>query len=807
MAVLQILMLLLLVKETRSSSASNYSMAKPNCQEKCGNLKIPYPFGIGKGCYLNHMFEVTCNHSSHSATVSYLGNEAQVFNISMDYLLVDGPASARCRGKRYASSPLSYKCGQPFSVSGTQNKLVAVGCNIFAYITEFNTTNYVSGCASLCNDTTTGFDVGPFATSKNNLSSCSGIDCCQINIPEYLSSFDLLVGTIQTEYGGRGYRGCREPAPCSIAFIAEKNFSEFNKFNPSGNDTLPPVPLVLDWAIQNISCHEARRRKDYACSPNSNCTDFVINDAVGYRCSCSPGYQGNPYLNNGCQDINECEDPKNNPCPKGALCNNTEGNYSCTCPPGYHSIDGNGIGCIPEQAGRQILAVIVPLGVGIAVMVLVVIVLWLYRKFKKNKIKRQFFRRNGGLLLQQQISAIKERAAKIKLFLADELEKATDNFDQSRVLGKGGHGTVYKGMLSDGSIVAIKKSNIIDEKQVGQFINEVIILSYINHRNIVKLLGCCLEREVPLLVYEYVSNGTLSHHLHEEDHAMTMSWNTRLRIAREVAGALAYLHSYASTSIIHRDIKSSNILLDENYRAIVSDFGLSRSLSLTKTHLTTLVGGTFGYLDPEYFRSGQLTDKSDVYAFGVVVAELLTGKKAVSSDISNAGLVFHFRSSMEENRLFEILEAQIVNDGQQEEIVAVAKLAKRCIETNGSRRPSMKEVEAELDQLRRIQEQLLLKHDSQNSYCSVSERSYSCSTDAVEEESREEEFVTAANLAKRCIKRSGSRRPSMKEVADPLRRIQEQPLLKHNSLGSYCLVSEGPTLTEVMQWKKKVNTM
>ncbi|KAK4386437.1 Wall-associated receptor kinase-like 22 [Sesamum angolense] len=238
----------------------------------------------------------------------------------------------------------------------------------------------------------------------------------------------------------------------------------------------------------------------------------------------------------------------------------------------------------------------------------------------------------------------------------EELEKATDKFSQSRILGK----TVYKGMLSDGRIVAI------------------------NHRHIVKLLSCCLEAEVPLLVYKYVSNGTLEVHLHNEPNSSTFSWKNRLRIriAAEVAGALAFSHSCASTAIFHRDIKSSNILLDDNYKAVLSDFGLSRSVSIDKTHLTTFVGGTFGDLDPEYFRSGQLNDKSDVYAFGVVLAEILTGQKAISSMKDDQGLALRFRSAVKENCLFEILEQVVVYEGEKEEILAVAQLAKRCLKIN-----------------------------------------------------------------------------------------------------------------------------
>jgi serine/threonine protein kinase len=332
---------------------------------------------------------------------------------------------------------------------------------------------------------------------------------------------------------------------------------------------------------------------------------------------------------------------------------------------------------------------------------------WALKRRKLLKLKERFFKQNGGLMLEKKLLSHRGSRETDKIFSAEELEKATNNYDKSRVLGQGGYGTVYKGVLPNNKVVAIKKSKISDQRQIEQFINEVIVLTQINHRNVVKLLGCCLETEVPLLVYEFITNGTLSDHIHNKSLASSLSWEKRLKIATETAGALAYLHFSTSMPIIHRDVKTSNILLDDNYMAKVSDFGASRLVPLDKKQLTTLVQGTFGYLDPEYFYTNQLTEKSDVYSFGVVLAELLTGNEALSFNRpeSDRNLALYFVSAIEEDRLLQILEDNIVNEGNIQELKEVANLAKKCLSIRGEDRPTMKEVAMELEGL-----SIMVKH-------------------------------------------------------------------------------------------------
>ena len=348
-------------------------------------------------------------------------------------------------------------------------------------------------------------------------------------------------------------------------------------------------------------------------------------------------------------------------------------------------------------------------GICIGLLLLFVVGSWIYWGLKNRKLmklKEKYFQQNGGLLLQQQLGdQYRGSVESARVFSEEELKKATNNYDENMILGQGGYGTVYKGVLADNKVVAIKKSKIGDQSQIEQFINEVIVLSQINHRNVVKLIGCCLETEVPLLVYEFITNGTLSHHIHSKPHLYnsSLSWEMRVKIATETAGALSYLHSSASMPIIHRDIKTANILLDDNYTAKVADFGASRLVPIDQTQLTTLVQGTMGYLDPEYFHTGQLTEKSDVYSFGVVLAELLTGEKALCPDRRECdrNLALYFVSSIKEDRLLQILDHRVVGDHERsiQQVKVVANLAKRCLAVRGEDRPTMKEVATELEGL------------------------------------------------------------------------------------------------------------
>ncbi|KAK7305786.1 hypothetical protein VNO77_43698 [Canavalia gladiata] len=291
-----------------------------------------------------------------------------------------------------------------------------------------------------------------------------------------------------------------------------------------------------------------------------------------------------------------------------------------------------------------------------------------------------------------------------KLFSGKEIKKATNDFSSDRLLGVGGYGEVYKGVLQDGTAVAVKCAKLGNPKGTDQILNEVRILCQVNHRNLVGLLGCCVELEQPIMVYEFIENGTLLDHLQGQmpKGRGLLTWAHRLQIARDTADGLAYLHFMAVPPIYHRDVKSSNILLDIKLNAKVSDFGLSRLAQTDMSHISTCAQGTLGYLDPEYYRNYQLTDKSDVYSFGVVLLELLTAQKAIDFNRASddVNLAVYVQRVVVEEKLMEVIDPVLKNGATTIEIEtmkALAFLALSCLEERRQNRPSMKEVAEEIE--------------------------------------------------------------------------------------------------------------
>ncbi|CAM6096038.1 unnamed protein product [Calypogeia fissa] len=281
-----------------------------------------------------------------------------------------------------------------------------------------------------------------------------------------------------------------------------------------------------------------------------------------------------------------------------------------------------------------------------------------------------------------------------KMFTRNELKVATNNFSKDNELGSGGFGTVYKGVLKDGQVVAVKKAMTQKPADNEQFINEVSILSQVKHCNLVKLMGCCVDNKSPLVVYEFVPNGTLRQHLNKPK---KLDWPHRLRIAIHIAQALRYLHSQANPPIVHRDIKTTNILLDDHFGAKVADFGLSKLFDVDVTHMSTAIRGTPGYMDPEYFVNSQLTEKSDVYSYGVVLLELITSKRPLDMALDSAEQNLAIRSVpiIENKNARDIIDTSLLEELSEKDfksIAAVAQVAVACLAKDRASRPSMIQV-------------------------------------------------------------------------------------------------------------------
>ncbi|EOA40634.1 hypothetical protein CARUB_v100108951mg, partial [Capsella rubella] len=284
-------------------------------------------------------------------------------------------------------------------------------------------------------------------------------------------------------------------------------------------------------------------------------------------------------------------------------------------------------------------------------------------------------------------------------FTYSELKSATQDFDPSNKLGEGGFGSVYKGNLSDGREIAVKVLSVGSRHGKGQFVAEIVTISTVLHRNLVKLYGCCYEGDHRLLVYEYLPNGSLDHALfgHGGKKTLHLDWSTRFEICLGVARGLAYLHTEASVCIVHRDVKASNILLDSKLVPKVSDFGLARLYDDKQTHISTRVAGTIGYLAPEYAMRGHLTEKTDVYAFGVVALELTSGRKIsdVRPDDENNYLLEWAWNLHEKSLEVEIIDHELT-ECNMVEVKRMIRVALLCTQTSHASRPPMSKVVAML---------------------------------------------------------------------------------------------------------------
>ncbi|CAN6682614.1 unnamed protein product [Malus baccata var. baccata] len=448
--------------------------------------------------------------------------------------------------------------------------------------------------------------------------------------------------------------------------------------------TLEVEVLDLGWWLEG-TC---------GCDKNANCTTVVSpNGTEGYRCNCKEGFLGDGYVaGSGCWKV------------------------SSTCNPAKY---------LSGQCGgkSRFILLIGAVFVGASLMISVALLCCFIRRRSKLKARHS----------TKRLLSAATGNCNIPFYSYKEIEKATNSFSDKQRLGNGAYGTVYAGKLHD-EWVAIKRIKHRGHEIMDQVMNEIKLISSVRHPNLVQLLGCSIEHGEQILVYEFMENGTLCQHLQRE-RGEGLSWLSRLNIAAETAQAISHLHSAANPPIYHRDIKSSNILLDCKFRSKVADFGLSRLGMAETSHISTAPQGTPGYLDPQYHQNFHLSDKSDVYSFGVVLAEIISGLKAVDfnrppDEVNLAALATDRIGRACLNEIIDpFLEPCMDDAWTLSSVQKVAELAFRCLAFHRDMRPTMIEVTAELELIKLSR----WPSSEENTYTASSEGSSHCSPSSVSE--------------------------------------------------------------------------
>uniref|UniRef100_A0A0A0KI39 Protein kinase domain-containing protein n=1 Tax=Cucumis sativus TaxID=3659 RepID=A0A0A0KI39_CUCSA len=440
--------------------------------------------------------------------------------------------------------------------------------------------------------------------------------------------------------------------------------------------------IELEWWVSPSSVAQ--------CSKNANRENITSStENLGFRCQCEEGFEGNAYDNDGggCRRVS----------------------HKCN-PPTY--ITGR---CGGESKVAALIA-----GVIVGAFLMAVLTLICYC------IRRRSMCLKGQMSAKRLLSEAAGNSS-VTLYPYKEIERATNGFSEKQRLGTGAFGTVYAGRLHEDEWVAVKRIKYRDHNSIDQVMNEIKLLSSVSHPNLVRLLGCCIEEGQQILVYEFMPNGTLSQHLQRE-RGNGLPWTTRLTIAAETSRAIAYLHSSVHPPIYHRDIKSSNILLDHGFKSKVADFGLSR-LGMTEiSHVSTAPQGTPGYVDPQYHQNFYLSDKSDVYSFGVVLVEIITALKVVDftrpqSEVNLAALAIDRIGRNSVDELIDPFLEPHRDAWTLYSIHKVAELAFRCLAFHSDMRPSMTEVAEELESIRRSGWTSMEEH-----FCGASSAGSACSS-------------------------------------------------------------------------------